>query len=84
MYAGAGFGESTSDMVFDGYTAVFENGRALSEGERFSLTGGMALADIDIGRLRYQRQRNGSFHQMRRAPRAPELVAAGRRSAPAA
>lgn len=77
VYAGAGFGESTSDMVFDGYTAVFENGRALSEGERFSLTGGMALADIDIGRLRYQRQRNGSFHQMRRAPRAPELVACG-------
>ena len=30
-YAGAGFGESTSDMVFDGYTGVFENGRALSE-----------------------------------------------------
>ena len=27
-YAGAGFGESTSDMVFDGYTGVFENGRA--------------------------------------------------------
>lgn len=25
-YAGAGFGESTSDMVFDGYTGVFENG----------------------------------------------------------
>ncbi len=77
VYAGAGFGESTSDMVFDGYTAVFENGRALSEGERFSLTGGMAVADIDIGRLRYQRQRNGSFHQMRRAPRAPELVPCG-------
>ena len=77
VYAGAGFGESTSDMVFDGYAAVFENGRALSEGERFSLTGTMALADIDIGRLRYQRQRSGGFQQMRRAQRAPELVACG-------
>ena len=34
-YAGAGFGESTSDLVFDGYTAVYESGRALSEGLRF-------------------------------------------------
>ncbi len=67
VYAGAGFGESTSDMVFDGYTAVFENGRALREGERFSMKGGMAVADVDIQRLRYQRRRNGSFHQMPRA-----------------
>ena len=56
-YAGAGFGESTSDMVFDGYTGVFENGRALSEGERFSMSGSLAVADVDIGRLRCQRQR---------------------------
>lgn len=63
VYAGAGYGESTSDMVFDGYTGVYENGRALSEGPRFSMEGGMAVADLDIERLRYQRRRNGSFHQ---------------------
>ena len=65
-YASSGFGESTSDLAFCGYTGVFEAGRVLSEGERFSLTGGCAIADIDIQRLRYQRQRNGSFHQGRR------------------
>ncbi|MDD3411784.1 MAG: NAD(+) synthase, partial [Eubacteriales bacterium] len=65
-YAGAGFGESTSDMVFCGYTGIFENGRALSEGKRFTQEGDTAVADIDIQRLRYQRQRNGSFHQMPR------------------
>lgn len=65
-YACAGFGESTSDLVFCGYTGVFENGKALSEGKRFSMTGGEAVADIDVQRLRYQRQRNGSFHQMER------------------
>ena len=75
VYAGAGFGESTSDMVFDGYTAVFENGRALSEGERFAMAGSLAMADIDVQRLRYQRQRNGSFHQMPR--RQPRRVALG-------
>ncbi len=63
-YAGAGFGESTSDLVFDGYTGVFENGRILAEGQRFQLKGSSAVADIDVQRLRYQRQRNGSFHQM--------------------
>ena len=67
VYAGAGFGESTSDLVFDGYTGVFENGRALAEGKRFQPAGDRAIADIDIQRLRYQRQRNGSFHQMPRA-----------------
>lgn len=66
VYAGAGFGESTGDMVFDGYTGVFESGRALSEGECFSMKTAMAVADIDVSRLRYQRQRNGSFHQMPR------------------
>ncbi|HPJ03448.1 MAG TPA: NAD(+) synthase, partial [Candidatus Limiplasma sp.] len=66
-YASSGFGESTSDLAFCGYTGVFEAGRVLSEGERFSLTGGCAIADVDIQRLRYQRQRNGSFHQGRRA-----------------
>ncbi|MDD3213448.1 MAG: NAD(+) synthase [Eubacteriales bacterium] len=65
-YACAGFGESTSDLVFCGYTGVFENGRALAEGKRFVLEGDTAVADIDVQRLRYQRQRNGSFHQMER------------------
>ncbi|NLO84494.1 MAG: NAD(+) synthase [Clostridiales bacterium] len=62
-YACAAFGESTSDLVFCGYTAVYENGRALSEGKRFTPTGGQAIADVDVGRLRFQRQRNGSYFQ---------------------
>ena len=65
-YACSGFGESTSDLAFCGYTGVFESGRVLKEGERFAMDGGCAVADIDVCRLRYQRQRNGSFHQMKR------------------
>ena len=64
-------------MVFDGYTGVFENGRALSEGERFSMSGSLAVADVDIGRLRYQRQRNGSFHQMPRLTRDIQRLTLG-------
>lgn len=63
VYAGAGYGESTSDVVFDGYTAVYENGKALAQGERFCTAGSEAVGDVDITRLRYQRQRNRSFFQ---------------------
>ncbi|MEG1776146.1 MAG: NAD(+) synthase [Clostridia bacterium] len=70
-YACAGFGESTSDLVFCGYTGVYENGRALAEGARFRMEGDTAIADIDVQRLRYQRQRNGSFHQMPRREEPP-------------
>ncbi len=73
-YACAGFGESTSDLVFCGYTGVFENGRALSEGPRFAMDGGMAVADIDVGRLRYHRRRNGSFYQMKRQEAAMRMT----------
>ncbi len=62
-YAGAGYGESTSDLVFDGYTAVYESGRPLAEGPCFTRNGSEAIADVDICRLRYQRQRNRSFFE---------------------
>lgn len=76
VYAGAGYGESTSDLVFDGYTAVYESGRALDEGPRFSRRTETAVADVDIQRLRYQRQRNGSFFQTPSGKRAPLTVKA--------
>ncbi len=60
-YASAGFGESTGDHVYDGCTAVAENGEVLSEGERYSMNGGQAIADVDIELLRFQRQKDGSF-----------------------
>lgn len=81
-YAGAGFGESTGDMVFCGYTGVFENGRALAEGERFTQQGASAVADIDLQRLRYQRQRNGSFHQRGRTEPPMRRVALPMADAP--
>ncbi len=61
VYASAGFGESTSDVVYCGYTGVYENGQAIAEGKRFQMEGSQAVGDIDVVRLRYQRQRNGSF-----------------------
>ena len=60
-YACTGFGESTSDHVYDGFTGIYENGEELAAGERFSMNGSMAIADVDVEHLRYQRQQTGWF-----------------------
>ena len=60
VYAGAGPDESTTDMVFGGYTAVAENGRVVAEGKRF-LPGALTVSDIDLGRLRFLRTRCSTF-----------------------
>lgn len=62
LYAGAGPDESTTDMVFGGYTCVAENGRMLAEGKRF-VSGAITVADIDVGRLDFLRSRCGTFYQ---------------------
>ena len=61
VYAGAGFGESTTDLVFGGYAGIYENGRLLSENERFATGGSLTFADVDIDRITFQRRRNRSF-----------------------
>lgn len=61
VYAGAGYGESTTDMVFSGYAGIYENGRMLEENERFNRGDSLVCADVDVNRLHFQRQRNRSF-----------------------
>jgi NAD+ synthase (glutamine-hydrolysing) len=60
-YSAAGVGESTTDLAWDGQAGIFELGEALDETERFSSTATMAVADIDVGRLRQERMRTNSF-----------------------
>lgn len=61
VYASAGVGESSTDLVFSGACTVAENGAILAEGERFSFDGTRAVADIDLDKLAAERIRNGSF-----------------------
>ena len=61
IYASAGVGESTTDLVFSGACTVAENGALLSEGERFAFSGSMAEACIDIEKLNAERAHNTSF-----------------------
>jgi NAD+ synthase (glutamine-hydrolysing) len=60
-YSAAGPGESTTDLAWDGHAAVFEYGDKLAETERFSLHPTIAVADVDLARLRQERMRVGTF-----------------------
>ena len=51
IYASAGFGESSQDLVYSGAACIYENGNQIAENERFSTDGSLTVADIDIEML---------------------------------
>ncbi|GAB6011942.1 NAD(+) synthase [Viscerimonas tarda] len=61
VYASAGNGESTTDLVFSGSSLIAEYGQILAEGERFSFESQLTVADVDVDRLRNDRIKNKSF-----------------------
>lgn len=66
VYAAAGEGESTTDLSWDGQTMVYENGDLLAETTRFAMGRQLAIADVDVDRLRQDRLRQGTFDDNRR------------------
>ena len=60
-YSAAGPGESTTDLAWDGHAAIFELGDDLGETERFPVKGVQIMADVDVGRIRQERQRTGTY-----------------------
>lgn len=61
VYTSSGIGESTTDIVFSGSTYIAENGEMLEIGERFQMQSSMIISEIDVERLRIDRQRNTNF-----------------------
>ncbi len=61
VYASAGFGESTTDLVFAGEAIIAENGKVLAEGECFSIEEQLIIRDIDVDLLRSERRRSTTF-----------------------
>ena len=61
VYASSGIGESTTDIVFSGSTYIAENGVMLEIGDRFQMENSMIITEIDVERLRIDRQRNTNF-----------------------
>ena len=61
VFSGAGFGESTQDVVFSGRGFIYEAGRLLAEAKRFSLEPQLVVSDVDVDRLRNERRQNTTF-----------------------
>ena len=61
VYSGCGFGESTQDVVYGGNALIFENGTLLAESERFSFKPQLVINQIDVEKLRVERQKNTTF-----------------------
>jgi NAD+ synthase (glutamine-hydrolysing) len=60
-YASAGYGESTTDLVFGGHCLIAENGKLLEESERYLLQESMIFADIDLDIISHERKKINTF-----------------------
>ena len=69
VYASAGHGESSSDLVFAGNAVIAELGRVLDVSERFVRNDRMAIADIDVEYISTRRTARNTFYY----PDAPEM-----------
>ncbi len=60
IYANAGYGESTTDQIFDAQCLIAENGNILKESNRFCNE--MVLSEIDVDRINTERKKNHLFY----------------------
>jgi len=88
VFTASGWGESTTDLAWDGQASIFELGARLAEGERFSMDSHLTVADVDVGRIGLERLRTGTFADCARREVEPETFHAtgfmARETAPAA
>ncbi len=61
LYVGAGFGESSTDLVFAGNILASDNGRELAASERFSMEEQLLTAEIDVEQIATERRRTTTF-----------------------
>lgn len=75
VYASSGFGESTQDVVYGGNAMIFENGKLLVEGSRFSFQPQIQMSQIDVEKLRAERRQNTTFINAQRGAQVREIQA---------
>lgn len=61
IYADAGIGESTTDLVYSGHCIIAENGTILAESRRFE--NDMIMAETDVERIEHDRRRINTHYQ---------------------
>jgi NAD+ synthase (glutamine-hydrolysing) len=62
VFSAAGPGESTTDLAWDGQGLIYELGDCLAQSDRFAASPGIVVADLDLGRVRQERLRVGTFN----------------------
>jgi NAD+ synthase (glutamine-hydrolysing) len=75
VYAASGPGESTTDLAWDGQSAIYEIGELLCESSRFDMAPELCVADVDAQRLRLERMRMPTFNDNAVAAGHPEKSA---------
>ena len=63
LFSAAGYGESTTDLAWDGHGMIYENGSCVAETGRFEYQSQLATADLDLDRIAQDRMRQNSFGQ---------------------
>lgn len=61
VYAAAGAGESSTDIVYSGHGLIAENGAVLGESERFRFDDALLVSQVDVDKLAAERRRNSTF-----------------------
>ncbi|MGZ8269407.1 MAG: NAD(+) synthase, partial [Burkholderiales bacterium] len=74
VYSAAGPGESTTDLAWDGHATIHELGVELACTQRFPSRSQMAVADVDVERLRLERMRTLTFNSAAVAAGHPETA----------
>jgi NAD+ synthase (glutamine-hydrolysing) len=72
VFSASGPGESTTDLAWDGQGSIYELGELLAETGRFDMSSELAVADIDVQKLRLERLRFGTFNDNARLAGHPE------------
>ncbi len=62
-YCAAGWGESTTDLAWDGHAFIYEGGGLIAESERFVRQPQLLTGDVDLERLVQERLRVHTFHE---------------------
>ncbi|MBY8826662.1 NAD(+) synthase [Hephaestia mangrovi] len=72
VFSAAGAGESTTDLAWDGQGLIHELGDCLAQSHRFGDAADILIADLDIGRIRQERMRFGTFNDAAAFANHPE------------
>ena len=63
LYCASGYGESTTDLAWDGHGMIYENGSWVAETRRFQYRSQVVVGDLDLDRLAQDRMRTNMFSQ---------------------